>query len=90
MASDLSDVLVRQLFLERATAQRDTLRVIEAIFSTATRYVELYENDEDVNVEGQTLREHYKNLFPTLFFAAFGNIQILNEAEKTDRSHVVL
>ena len=68
-------------FLERATAQRDTLRVIEAIFSTATRYVELYENDEDVNVEGQTLREHYKNLFPTLFFAAFGNIQILNEAD---------
>lgn len=76
-----SDVLVRQLFLERATAQRDTLRVIEAIFSTATRYVELYETDEDVNVEGQTLREHYKNLFPTLFFAAFGNIQILNEAD---------
>lgn len=76
-----SDVLVRQLFLERATAQRDTLRVIEAIFTTATRYVELYENAEDVNVEGKTLREHYVALFPSLFFAAYGNIQILDEAD---------
>nr|AAS20318.1 PS2 [Corynebacterium glutamicum] len=77
-----SDVLVRQLFLERATAQRDTLRVVEAIFATAARYVELYESDENVNVEGDTLRNHYVALLPTLFGAAFFNIDILDDADE--------
>ena len=77
-----SDVLVRQLFLERATAQRDTLRVVEAIFATATRYVELYESDENVNVEGDTLRNHYVALLPTLFDAASFNIDILDDADE--------
>nr|AAS20312.1 PS2 [Corynebacterium glutamicum] len=76
-----SDVLVRQLFLERATAQRDTLRVVEAIFATATRYVELYESDENVNVEGDTLRNHYVALLPTLFGAASFNVGVLDTAD---------
>nr|AAS20297.1 PS2 [Corynebacterium glutamicum] len=76
-----SDVLVRQLFLERATAQRDTLRIVEAIFATATRYVELYESDENINVENKTLREHYFALFPTLFGAASFNVGVLNTAD---------
>ncbi|MFW8623459.1 S-layer protein PS2 [Corynebacterium glutamicum] len=77
-----SDVLVRQLFLERATAQRDTLRVVEAIFSTSARYVELYENVENVNVENKTLRQHYSSLIPNLFIAAVGNINELNNADE--------
>lgn len=76
-----SDVLVRQLFLERATAQRDTLRVVEAIFATAARYVELYESDENVNVEGDTLRNHYVALLPTLFGAASFNVGVLDTAD---------
>lgn len=80
-----SDVLVRQLFLERATAQRDTLRVVEAIFSTSARYVELYENVENVNVENKTLRQHYSSLIPNLFFAAVGNINELNTADQAAR-----
>lgn len=76
-----SDVLVRQLYLERATAQRDTLRVVEAIFSTSARYVELYENVENVNVENKTLRQHYSSLIPNLFIAAVGNISELNAAD---------
>ncbi|SJM59496.1 hypothetical protein FM102_07480 [Corynebacterium glutamicum] len=76
-----SDVLVRQLFLERATAQRDTLRVVEAIFSTSARFVELYENPENINVEGTTLRNHYKALYPGLFDAAWFNIGQLNIAD---------
>lgn len=76
-----SDVLVRQLFLERATAQRDTLRVVEAIFSTSARYVELYENVENVNVENKTLRQHYSALIPNLFIAAVANISELNAAD---------
>lgn len=76
-----SDVLVRQLFLERATAQRDTLRVVEAIFASAARYVELYESDENVNVEGDTLRNHYVALLPTLFGAASFNVGVLDTAD---------
>lgn len=76
-----SDVLVRQLYLERATAQRDTLRVVEAIFSTSARYVELYEHPENVVVEGKTLRQHYSSLIPNLFVAAVGNISELNAAD---------
>ncbi|AJE68115.1 S-layer protein PS2 [Corynebacterium glutamicum] len=76
-----SDVLVRQLFLERATAQRDSLRVVEAIFSTSARYVELYENVENVNVENKTLRDHYKSLYPGLFDAAWFNFGQLNIAD---------
>nr|AAS20301.1 PS2 [Corynebacterium glutamicum] len=75
------DVLVRQLFLERATAQRDTLRVVKAIFSTSARYVELYENVENVNVENKTLRQHYSALIPNLFIAAVANISELNAAD---------
>lgn len=80
-----SDVLVRQFFLERATAQRDTLRVVEAIFSTSARYVELYENVENVNVENKTLRQHYSSLIPNLFIAAVGNINELNNADEAAR-----
>nr|AAS20306.1 PS2 [Corynebacterium glutamicum] len=80
-----SDVLVPQLFLERATAQRDTLRVVEAIFSTSARYVELYENVENVNVENKTLRQHYSSLIPNLFIAAVGNINELNNADQAAR-----
>lgn len=76
-----SDVLVRQLFLERATAQRDALRVVEAIFSTSARYVELYENPENINVEGNTLRGHYKSLYPSLFDAAWYNFEQLDIAD---------
>ncbi|GFK19746.1 hypothetical protein KbCgl_23180 [Corynebacterium glutamicum] len=76
-----SDVLVRQLYLDRATAQRDTLRVVEAIFSTSARYVELYEHPENVVVEGKTLRQHYSSLIPNLFIAAVGNISELNAAD---------
>nr|AAS20314.1 PS2 [Corynebacterium glutamicum] len=77
-----SDVLVRQLFLERATAQRDTLRVVEAIFASAARYVELYESDENVNVEGDTLRNHYVTLLPSLFGGASINVGVLNDADE--------
>ncbi|AMA00898.1 S-layer protein PS2 [Corynebacterium glutamicum] len=76
-----SDVLVRQLFLERATAQRDSLRVIEAIFSTTARYIELYENVENINVEGKTLRKHYAGLYASLFDAAAFNLGELNRAD---------
>lgn len=76
-----SDVLVRQLFLERATAQRDSLRVIEATFSTTARYIELYENVENINVEGKTLRTHYAGLYASLFDAAAFNLGELNRAD---------
>lgn len=82
-----SDVLVRQLFLERATAQRDTLRVVEAIFATASRYVELYESDENVNVENDTLRNHYVALLPTLFGAASFNVGILDDADEAAETY---
>nr|AAS20305.1 PS2 [Corynebacterium glutamicum] len=77
-----SDVLVRQLFLERATAQRDTLRVLEAIFSTVTRYVELYESAENGNAGDVTLRARYIALVPSLLEAAYFNISHLNVADQ--------
>lgn len=64
-----TDVLVRQLFLERATAQRDSLRIVEGIFQSAARYVELTVNDvltDDNGVLSTEYREVQGNLWTGL------------------------
>ncbi|WP_080796715.1 S-layer protein PS2 [Corynebacterium pacaense] len=76
-----SDVIVRQLFLQRATAQRDTLRLLATTFNVGGRYAELYNSPENVNIEGKTLRQWYGGLVPNLIFAANANINLLNDAD---------
>ncbi|MGP6174606.1 S-layer protein PS2 [Corynebacterium sp. A21] len=74
-----SDVLVRQLFLERATAQRDTLRVVEAAFSVAERYIELFQNNELVG--DSTLRTEYREVLFDIFNGLQMNLNWLEEAD---------
>ncbi|AGF73428.1 S-layer protein PS2 [Corynebacterium halotolerans] len=81
-----SDVLVRQLYLERATAQRDTLRVVEATFRTAARQVELYgDNDTLVGNDEQSLRGLYTALLAPngpLLNGLSMNLDFLDEADR--------
>ena len=77
--AQLSDVLVRQLFLERATAQRDTLRVFKAWISVFKRYNELYQ--DNVLVGDSTLRKEYREVLDDIQFGLWGNIAQLNKAD---------
>lgn len=61
--SQRSDVLVRQLLLEQATAQVQVLRAIQADYNVVARFVDLYENDaayEDQAAGWKTLRQLYR------------------------------
>lgn len=75
-----TDVLVRQLFLERATAQRDTLRAVQAYFSVITRYVELYQDDELVG-DG-VLSTEYREVLDNVRNGINYNVRDLNDADR--------
>ena len=74
-----SDVLVRQLFLERATAQRDTLRALEAFYSVSARYVELYQDTQLVGERKANLRTLYRTTLDKIRAGIDDNFRILNE-----------
>ncbi|GAA1472167.1 hypothetical protein P4N68_08995 [Corynebacterium felinum] len=66
-----SDAIVRQLLVNRATAQRDALRLVEAIYAATVRFAELYELDQDKNIvnkdgDNTTLRHEYRALVARL------------------------
>lgn len=77
--AQLSDVLVRQLFLERATAQRDTLRVFKAWISVFQRYNELYQ--DNVLVGDSTLRTEYREILDDIHRGLLFNVGQLNKAD---------
>ena len=77
--AQLSDVLVRQLFLERATAQRDTLRALEAFYSVSARYVELYQDTDLVGERKANLRTLYRNTLDNIRDGIDYNFDILNQ-----------
>ncbi|MDO5670450.1 MAG: S-layer protein PS2 [Corynebacterium sp.] len=74
-----SDVIVRQLYLERATAQRDTLRAVEAYFSVVARYIELFQNNEIVGET--TLRTLYREVLHNIWHGIKFNVRDLQEAD---------
>ncbi|QGU08293.1 hypothetical protein COCCU_11965 [Corynebacterium occultum] len=79
-----TDVLVRQLFLERATAQRDTLRAVEAVLSTTARFVELHQdgtlyNDGDETV---TLASLYSEAIDAAIEGVDYNLPLLADADQ--------
>lgn len=83
-----SDVIVRQLFLERATAQRDVLRTVEATFSVAARYVEL--TQDDVLYNDGALSTEYRNVLDNLLTGLRANLDSLDEADKaTEESFLI-
>lgn len=82
-----SDVLVRQLYLERIAAQRDTLRGVEALFGVVARYVELYQNNEIVG--DTTLRTLYREVLENIQSGILFNVEQLNAAdEATEEYHL--
>lgn len=79
-----SDVIVRQLFLERATAQRDVLRGVEAAFAVAERYLELYQNDVLTNDgdETEALSTLYRNVLGNILNGLAINLNLLEDADE--------
>ncbi|AJE34079.1 hypothetical protein B842_11160 [Corynebacterium humireducens NBRC 106098 = DSM 45392] len=78
--AQLTNVLPRQLLLERAVAQRDTLRVLKSQFAVMERYFELYQNNELVTVD-RTLRTEYIELLGGLHQGILMNVGFLQEAD---------
>ncbi|HZK32600.1 MAG TPA: S-layer protein PS2 [Corynebacterium sp.] len=74
-----SDVLVRQLYLERATAQRDTLRLLEGFFSARARYIELFQ--QGVLNGDKLLATEYHEVLPLLWEGLEYNLEHLNKAD---------
>ena len=74
-----SDVLVRQLYLERATAQRDTLRLLEGFFSARARYIELFQ--QGVLNGDKLLATSYHEVLPLLWEGLEYNLEHLNKAD---------
>lgn len=83
--AQLSDVLVRQLFLERATAQRDTLRALKAWFSVVERYFELYQNNELVG--DTTLRTLYREVTDNIWYGINVNLGFLADADEATEEY---
>lgn len=74
-----SDVLVRQLYLERAKAQVNTLRIVQATFAVAERYLELYQ--DDVLVGDGVLSTEYREVLGNLATGLAQNLEWLNAAD---------